>query len=66
MIIQQFQGMDVMHRILRYRKENGLSIPTSEKEMHMAMQSDGDKVMSKKEKREIQTARAKKSFRGHR
>uniref|UniRef100_A0A7S2RHR0 Signal recognition particle SRP54 subunit M-domain domain-containing protein n=1 Tax=Eucampia antarctica TaxID=49252 RepID=A0A7S2RHR0_9STRA len=59
MIVQQFQGMDIMHRILRYRMSNGQPIPTDEIAMQRIMQADGDKVMSKKEKRNMQANKAK-------
>jgi hypothetical protein len=52
-VINSFKQMAIMHRILRYRKENGIELPSDEDGLKMAMQSDGIKVMTKEEKEEM-------------
>jgi hypothetical protein len=52
-VLQSFNQMSIMHRILRYRKENGIPLPSDEDGLKMAMQSDGMKVMTKEEKEEM-------------
>lgn len=54
----QFQGMETMHRILRYRKKMGKTIPTDEQSMKAAVQMDSGAVLTKDEKREIQRIQA--------
>lgn len=54
----QFQGMETMHRILRYRKKKGKTIPTDEESMKAAVQMDSGAVLTKEEKREIQRIQA--------
>ena len=43
-----------MHRILRYRKKMGKTIPTDEESMKAAVQMDSGAVLTKEEKKEIQ------------
>eukprot|EP00956_Cyclotella_meneghiniana_P004759 scaffold5860_cov45-Cyclotella_meneghiniana.AAC.2 len=59
MILSQFKNMELMHRILRYRKEHGIELPTDGDGLKMAMQKDGMKIMTNKEKREMQELVAK-------
>jgi hypothetical protein len=58
-ILKQFRQMELMHRILRYRKENGLELPKDADGMKMAMQQDGMKILTNAEKREMQKLMAK-------
>ncbi|KAL3762078.1 hypothetical protein ACHAW5_002591 [Stephanodiscus triporus] len=58
-VLQSFKQMSIMHRILRYRKENGIALPSDEEGLKMAMQSDGMKVMTKEEKEEMKEAYGK-------
>ena len=58
-VLQSFNQMSIMHRILRYRKENGIPLPSDEDGLKMAMQSDGMKVMTKEEKEEMREAYGK-------
>mmetsp|Transcript_13002 Transcript_13002/g.24427 ORF Transcript_13002/g.24427 Transcript_13002/m.24427 type:complete len:216 (-) Transcript_13002:49-696(-) len=58
-LIQQFQSMDVMHRVLRYRVKNGLEIPKDEEGAKMLMQKDVKKVLSSQEVKEMQKVRMK-------
>merc|ERR1719362_1592085 len=51
-VLDSFRHMEMMHRILRYRKANGLSLPTDEAGLKMAFRQDGMKVMTKEEKQE--------------
>lgn len=55
-VLNLFRQMEIMHRILRYRKENGLSLPTDQAGLNMAMQQDGMKVMTNQEKKELRKA----------
>jgi len=55
-VLDLFRQMDIMHRILRYRKENGLPLPTDQTGLNMAMQQDGMKVMTNQEKKELRKA----------
>jgi hypothetical protein len=58
-LIQQFQSMDIMHRVLRYRMEHGLEIPTDEEGAKMLLQKDVQKVLTPQEVKEMQRARMK-------
>ena len=51
--------MDIMHRVLRYRVEEGLEIPTDEESAKTLMQKDVRKVLSPKELKDMQRARMK-------
>lgn len=59
MILSQFKNMELMHRILRYRKEKGIELPTDADGLKLAMQKDGMKIMTNKEKMEMQKLAAK-------
>ena len=58
-ILNQFRQMDLMHRILRYRKENGLDLPKDQQGLKMAFQQDGMKILSNAEKKEMRETMAK-------
>jgi len=58
-LVQQFKSMDVMHRVLRYRVENGLEIPKDEESARNLMQKDVRKVLSERELKEMQRERMK-------
>lgn len=58
-VLYSFRQMNIMHRILRYREENGIALPTDEAGLKMAMQKDGIKVMTKEEKKEMREAYGK-------
>lgn len=55
-VLALFRQMEIMHRILRYRKENGMTLPTDQAGLNMAMQQDGMKVMTNQEKKELRKA----------
>jgi hypothetical protein len=55
-VLDLFRQMEIMHRILRYRKENGIPLPTDQAGLNMAMQQDGMKVMTNKEKKDLRKA----------
>eukprot|EP00571_Detonula_confervacea_P006319 CAMPEP_0172322652 /NCGR_PEP_ID=MMETSP1058-20130122/46506_1 /TAXON_ID=83371 /ORGANISM="Detonula confervacea, Strain CCMP 353" /LENGTH=245 /DNA_ID=CAMNT_0013038453 /DNA_START=17 /DNA_END=754 /DNA_ORIENTATION=- len=63
-VINSFRQMEIMHRILRFRKENGIALPTDEEGLKMAMQQDGMKVMTKEEKQEMREAYSKRATAG--
>lgn len=48
-----------MHRVLRYRVDNGLDIPKDEESAKMLLQKDVKKVLSTQEVKEMQRARMK-------
>ena len=52
-MLSTFKQMDIMHRILRMRKENGKELPTDEEGLKMVMMSDSIKVMTRDEKKEM-------------
>jgi hypothetical protein len=52
-VIQQFRIMDLMHRVLRYRKANGKPLPTDEAGVRTAMMEDAQNVMTNQEKKEM-------------
>ncbi|KAL3798397.1 hypothetical protein HJC23_005050 [Cyclotella cryptica] len=58
-ILKQFRQMELMHRILRYRKEKGLALPSDAEGLKMAMQQDGVKILTNAEKREMRETMAK-------
>ena len=58
-LISQFQSMDIMHRVLRYRVENGMEIPMDEDTAKTVMQRDIKKVLSPQEQKEMQRQRMK-------
>lgn len=63
-VLDSFRQMDIMHRILRYRKENGISLPSDETGLKMAMQQDGLKVMTREEKKAMADAFNKSAMAG--
>lgn len=63
-VLSTFRQMDIMHRILRHRKEKGITMPTNEAELKMAMQQDGIKVMTKEEKQELRDQYSKSAMVG--
>ena len=65
-LIGQFNNMNMMHKVLRYRKKHGKSIPTDEASMTLAVQKDAVNVMSKQEKLQMQKSVQAKARRGFR
>jgi hypothetical protein len=61
-LAKQFQGMDIMQQVLRKRKLDGKPLPTDEAGMKAAVQQDGQKVLSKGQRKEIMKARQRKRF----
>ena len=58
-LITQFESTDMMHRLLRYRLEQGKPIPQSEAESKKMMQEDLKHVLTKDEFREMRQKRMK-------
>ena len=52
-IIQQMNMMSLMHRIVRKRHVEGKVIPTTSDALQVLMQTEGVKLMSKEERREL-------------
>ena len=65
-VISDIQNMEIMHRILRYRKENGTQLPTDQEGLKLAMMQDGTKVMTEKEKAAMKEAYMKQQGGGRR
>jgi len=65
-VISDIQNMEIMHRILRYRKENGTKLPTDQEGLKLAMMQDGTKVMTEKEKAAMKEAYIKQQGGGRR
>jgi hypothetical protein len=51
--------MDIMHRILRHRVENGKSIPLDEESAKVMMQTEAVNVLTPAELKNLQRARMK-------
>jgi len=65
-LIQQFQTMSLMHRVMRKRKLEGKSLPKTQDSMQAMLQAEGSKMLSKSQKSrmiENQTRTMKKSMR---
>jgi hypothetical protein len=52
-MIQQFEVMDMMHKILRYRVKNGKALPVDQLSMQAAMQADGKHAFDKATKQAV-------------
>jgi hypothetical protein len=68
-LIQQFQTMDMMHRVLRKRVDDGKPLPQTAEAMQAAVQSEGAKLLSPKQKTKMmdqQQKKMKKQMRGRR
>eukprot|EP00591_Stephanopyxis_turris_P002743 CAMPEP_0195522170 /NCGR_PEP_ID=MMETSP0794_2-20130614/20079_1 /TAXON_ID=515487 /ORGANISM="Stephanopyxis turris, Strain CCMP 815" /LENGTH=254 /DNA_ID=CAMNT_0040651861 /DNA_START=140 /DNA_END=904 /DNA_ORIENTATION=- len=61
-VITQFESMEMMHRVLRYRKAKGVPLPTDEAAMRTAVQEDAQKLITKTEKK-VMTANYMKNQR---
>lgn len=59
-LISQFQTMDLMHRILRKRVDQGKPLPQNAEAMQGAVQSEGSKMLSKAQKTKMQDVQARK------
>jgi hypothetical protein len=59
-LIQQFQTMDMMHRVLRKRVDDGKPLPQTAEAMQAAVQSEGSKLLSPKQKTKMMDAQQKK------
>lgn len=65
-LIAQFNNMQVMFKVLRYRKLNNKSIPKDDQQMRLAVQEDALKVLSKKEKKDLKMAQTSTGAKGMR
>jgi hypothetical protein len=52
--------MDLMHRILRKRVDQGKPLPQNAEAMQGAVQSEGSKMLSKAQKTKMQDVQARK------
>jgi hypothetical protein len=50
-VMSQFRNMELMHRVIRYRAEQGKELPTNEAAIQAAMQEDAAFVTSPEEKK---------------
>ena len=53
MILKQSHQMELMNRVMRYRRENGLALPIDAEGLKMAMQQDGMQILRNAKKREM-------------
>lgn len=60
-MIQQFRTMELMHRVLRYRKINGKPLPTDEAGMRAIMMEDAQNVLTSQEKKEMRGEAVKRN-----
>jgi hypothetical protein len=60
MLIAQFRTMTLMHRVVRQRKLEGKTIPTTATAMQAVVQSEGIKFMSKSEKKKMAMQQARR------
>jgi len=58
-LVSQFESMDIMHRVLRYRVENGKPLPVSEEDAKNIMQNDVKYAFSEREMKDMQRQRMK-------
>lgn len=58
-LVSSFESMDIMHRILRRRVENGKSIPLDEESAKVMMQTEAVNVLTPAELKNLQRARMK-------
>lgn len=63
-VISQFQSMQIMHRVLRYRKSKGKPLPKDEKSMQSAIKEDGNAVLTKKEKKDLMMMHRSRGMKG--
>jgi len=59
-LIENFESISILHRILRYRIAQNLPLPVDEEDAKRMMQSDIQEVLTAKEKRGMQKARIRK------
>jgi hypothetical protein len=59
-LISQFQTMDMMHRVLRKRVDEGKVLPETAEAMQAAVQAEGPKLLSKKQKTKMMDAQSSK------
>lgn len=59
-LIMQFQTMNLMHRVLRKRIQDGKPLPESADAMQTAVQSEGSKLLTKGQKSRMMDAQARK------
>ena len=57
--MSQFESMDIMHRVLRYRVKNGKPLPVSEEDAKNIMQNDVKHAFSEREMKDMQRQRMK-------
>mmetsp|Transcript_14702 Transcript_14702/g.22786 ORF Transcript_14702/g.22786 Transcript_14702/m.22786 type:complete len:255 (+) Transcript_14702:90-854(+) len=63
-MLSQFKNMEIMHLVLKKRKEQNKSIPSSEKELKRIIMQEAPKLLSKAQKKEIGQKQMKNKLRG--
>lgn len=58
-VIGQFQTMELMWKVLQFRKNNNLPLPSDEDEMKAILQKNLKEILSKKERKEMQQSQMK-------
>lgn len=54
-----FERMEILHKVLRYRLENGLELPVDEESSKTMMTTDFQKALSAQEIKQIRSAQMK-------
>ena len=63
-MLQQFQGVEVMHQVVRRRKLEGRPIPQDQTSMRSILQVEGLQVMNKTQRKNLKEVQMKKGMRG--
>ena len=59
MQIKQLESMDVMFRVIQKMKKEGKPLPLTQQEMKAAIQREGNKVITREEKKAVRNSQAK-------
>jgi len=63
-LVQQFQMMDLMHRLVRQRQSSGKPLPLTQEAMQTLVQTEGLSLLSKPQKTKLMKRQAKDLMKG--
>jgi len=63
-LVQQFQMMDLMHRLVRQRQSSGKPLPLTQEAMQMLVQTEGLSLLSKAQRTKMMKRQAKELMKG--
>ena len=66
LVLQQFETMSLVHRVIRNRKEQGKPIPQSMEAVQAIVQAEGPKLLSKKQKSRLMKQQKTQMMKGMR